>query len=120
MSDNVKTAAGGRRTGSLFLGFLVFVVLFPFLPLSEARADTEDQTVTERVTRPQCRDAWEGSSADDSCMLYSVDPTPDNKCRITASCSNPWHGWDTTTITVALDRADDLHNCNGRLRDGPC
>ncbi len=74
------------------------------------------------ATDSECSDEWTESAADGSCDNESISASGDTDCAIGASCTTGQGQGNSryATITVHLERVDELHNCNGHLQVGSC
>ena len=79
-------------------------------------------------TVSQCTQAWNGSSAADSCGLHQVhnllaqiSVTSSGECSVTVDCSmSHWGQHRTASFTGSVTEMGQLHNCNGNLQVGGC
>lgn len=96
-----------------------------------ARASTEppedgDESETT-ITAQQCQNNFFSSSAGLSCPSSATITVTDNQCRFQVQCRNKWWGPSrpdenlvANDITVSLEDAKRLNNCNGVLKVGSC
>ena len=76
----------------------------------------------------ECKDAWDDSSASDTCRNPSIEFGDWNNClqccSIFADCHTGQmfgpNQYKTTGIGVPLSDVDDLENCQGTLTNGSC
>ena len=92
-------------------------------PVSAQDADAND----EQITVQECRTAYYASSARLSCSNQPSISVSENRCRISVSCQNRWYvssrpdrNVQDNDVTVTLNDAYNLSNCNGSLRVGSC
>ena len=102
----------------------IALVLASFPP-GGARADSETETETEatvEATVDRCRSAIESSSARFTCSMRRLGVSVVNEqCRFKTICAmNQAFSNRITSITVSLEDASRLSNCNGYLRVGSC
>ena len=106
----------------------IALVLASFPP-GGARADSETETETETETEAtveatvdRCRSAIESSSARFTCSMRRLGVSVVNEqCRFKTICAmNQAFSNRITSITVSLEDASRLSNCNGYLTVGSC
>ena len=100
----------------------IALVLASFPP-GGARADSETETeATVEATVDRCRSAIESSSARFTCSMRRLGVSVVNEqCRFKTICAmNQAFSNRITSITVSLEDASRLSNCNGYLTVGSC
>lgn len=84
------------------------------------------------MAEQDCLSTWQQTTVSQSCKAYvsafAPDPStpmfidlPNGQCRITLTCEN-WYGGGIPNLSRDIEKAEleNVHNCNGELRVGPC
>ena len=82
--------------------------------------------VAMAATQAECEQAWDDSSADDSCKDETISTASNNQCTVNASCARhvgPLQGgtvyW-AASYTGSKANVKNLNNCQGELKVGNC
>lgn len=77
------------------------------------------------ATQTECANAWDESSADDSCKDETITVNNAGKCNVKASCRRHY-GYPVATqywaaeYTGTTNQIKSLHNCQGELKENSC
>ena len=99
-----------------FLSFLLGIALACTLLL------TGLPNLADAATQQECWDAWQDSSARDSCYANSVTASGTDQCTLESPVCENAAGVQVSNsdLTLDYDDVDDLNNCNGVLTNGSC
>ncbi len=75
----------------------------------------------DKIGVVMCLMAFEDSPARHDCSSHTARVIGKDKCKVRATCQkSDGYAWNTSAITVHLQRVGHLRNCDGTLKDGAC